>query len=93
MNAATQAHRVKLHESFFGLFGGPIAWFLQFCAGYALASEPCFRAGERLATPVPALQWTLLAMLLSMAAGIAVALLSLIVSWRGYHRTKDAASG
>jgi hypothetical protein len=93
MNAASQAQRAKLHESFFGLFGGPIAWFLQFCAGYALASEPCFRAGERLATPVPALQWTLLAMLLSMAAGIAVALLSLIVSWRGYRRTNDEASG
>jgi hypothetical protein len=93
MNAASQAQRVKLHESFFGLFGGPIAWFLQFCAGYALASEPCFRAGERLATPVPALQWTLLAMLVSMAAGIALALLSLIVSWRAYRRTKDEASG
>ena len=93
MNAASQAQRVKLHESFFGLFGGAIAWFLQFCAGYALASEPCFRAGERLATPVPALQWTLLAMLVSMAAGIALALLSLIVSWRAYRRTKDEASG
>jgi hypothetical protein len=93
MNAAPQAHRVKLHESFFGLFGGPIAWFLQFCAGYALASEPCFRAGERLAAPVPAMQWTLLAMLLSMTAGVAVALLSLIVSWRAYRRTKHEASG
>jgi hypothetical protein len=93
MNAAPLAHRSKLHESFFGLFGGPIAWFLQFCAGYTLASEPCFRAGERLATPVPALQWTLLAMCLSMTAGVAVALLSLIVSWRAYRRTKDEASG
>jgi hypothetical protein len=93
MNAATQAHRVKLHESFFALFGGPIAWFLQFCAGYALASEPCFRAGERLAAPVPALQWTLLAMILSMAAGIAIAVLSLFVSWRVYRRTKEEAHG
>jgi hypothetical protein len=89
MNAAPQAYRVKLHESFFGLFGGPIAWFLQLCAGYALASGPCFRGGERLAAPVPALQWTLLAMLLSMAAAVVIALLSLLVSWRAYRRTKD----
>jgi hypothetical protein len=93
MNAAPQAHRVKLHEGFFGLFGGPIAWFLQFCAGYALASEPCFRGGERLAAPVPALRWTLLAMILSMAAAAAIALLSLLVSWRAYRRTKDEAPG
>ena len=44
---------------------------------------------ERLAAPVPALQWTLLAMLLSMAAAVVIALLSLLVSWRTYRRTKD----
>jgi len=93
MNAAPQAHRVRLHESFFGLFGGPIAWFLQFCAGYALASEPCFRAAERVESPIPALQWTLPAMILSMAAAVAIALLSLLVSWRAYRRTQDEAAG
>jgi hypothetical protein len=93
MNAAPQGHRVKLHESFFGLFGGPIAWFLQFCGDYALSSEACFRDGERLAAPVPALQWTLLAMISWMAAAVAIALLSLLVSWRSYRRTYDEAPG
>ncbi len=93
MNAAPQAHRVKLHESFFGLLGGPIAWFLQFCAGYALASEPCFRGGARIAAPIPALQWTLPAMILSTAGAVAIALLALLVSWRAYRRTKDEAPG
>jgi hypothetical protein len=93
MSAAPQVYRAKLHESFFGLFAGPIAWFLQFCASYALASEPCFRGGERLAAPVPALQWTLLAMILSMAAAVVIALLSLLVSWRAYRRTKGEAPG
>jgi len=93
MNAAPHSRRVKLHESFFGLFGGPFAWYLQLCAGYALASEPCFRGGDRIVAPVPALQWTLAAMILSMAAAVVVALLSLLVSWRAYRRTQDEAPG
>jgi hypothetical protein len=44
---APQAGQVKLHETFFALFGGPIAWFLQLCAGFALSSEPCFVDGMR----------------------------------------------
>lgn len=84
---------MKRHESFFALFGGPLAWYLQLCAGYALASEPCFRSGGRLQAPVAALQWTWSAMLLSMAAAVAVALVSLTVSWRAYGRTKEEAPG
>jgi hypothetical protein len=93
MNAAPHAHRVKLHESFFGIFGGPLAWYLQLCSGYALASEPCFKAGDRVTAPIPALNWTLAAMILTVGAAVAIALLSLAVSRRAYQRTKDQASG
>jgi hypothetical protein len=77
----------KLRGSFFGLFGGPLAWFVQLCCGFALASQPCFRGGNRVAAPPPALQWTWPAMILLMAAAVAIALLSLLVSWRTFTRS------
>jgi hypothetical protein len=88
MNAAARnPGRGRLRESFFGLFGGPIAWFLQLCCGYALASQPCFRGGNRMTAPSPALQWTWPAMILLMAAAVAIALLSLMVSWHTFTRS------
>jgi hypothetical protein len=93
MNAASHTPRLKLRESFFGLFGGPLAWYLQLCAGYALASGPCFREGNRVTGPLPALQWSFVAMIFSIAAAVAVALLSAVISWRVYRRTKDEAPG
>jgi hypothetical protein len=90
---AGHAYRVRPRESFFALFGGPVAWFLQLCAGYALASEPCFRDGYRVAAPLPALQWTWPAMILVMALAIAISLLSLLVSWRTFKRTREDGAG
>jgi hypothetical protein len=90
---APQASRVKLHESFFALFGGPLAWYVQLCVGYALASKPCFWGGDRLVAPPPALHWTWAAMILAMAAAVAVALLSLLISWRAYQRTHTKVPG
>jgi hypothetical protein len=43
---------------FFALFGGPLAWFLQLNAGFALASQPCFQNGERTGMPHLAADWT-----------------------------------
>jgi hypothetical protein len=93
MNASPHPHRIPLHESFFGLFGGPLAWYLQLNAGYALASAPCFRDGIRLATPIPPLQWTMPALVLLTVGAFVVALLSLLVSWRALRRIKTEASG
>jgi hypothetical protein len=90
-HSAPYAGRVKQHESFFSLFGGPLAWYLQLCAGYALASQPCFRDRHRVAVPLPALQWTWTAMVLAMIAAVALALLSLLVSWRVFRRTGEEA--
>ncbi len=87
------AQRVRPHESFFGLFGGPLAWYLQLCAGYALANQPCFRDGHRVVLPLAALEWTWPAMILAMIAAVAVALLSLLVSWRTLRRTRGKLPG
>jgi hypothetical protein len=87
-HSAPRSARVKLVESLFGLLGGPIAWYLQLCGGYALASEPCFRAGHRTSAPPPGLNWTWPTMILLMAAAVAIALVSLLVSWHAFKRTR-----
>jgi hypothetical protein len=90
---APRPQRARLHETFFALFGGPIAWFVQLCGGYALASEPCFRAGQRTLAPAAGLYWTWPGMIGLMLAAISIALLSLLVSWRAFRRTRDEALG
>jgi hypothetical protein len=90
---APQAHRVGLLESLFGVLGGPLAWYLQLCAGYALASQPCFRGGVRVTAPLRTAQWTWPAMILAMLAAVAVALLALLISWRAFRRTRSEAQG
>jgi len=74
---APQAGRVPLHESFFGLFGGPLAWFAQLCFGFALASQPCFVDGDRSWRPSAGSQWALPAMWGAMGAAILSALAAL----------------
>jgi predicted histidine transporter YuiF (NhaC family) len=75
------------------VLGGPLAWYLQLCSGYALASQPCFRDGLRMAAPLRTAQWTWPAMILIMIAAMVVALLALLVSWRTFQRTRTEASG
>jgi hypothetical protein len=82
---------VRPHESFFALFGGAIAWFIQLNAGFALASQPCFVAGTRVLS-LPH-DWTRPAMLIMIGASCAVALLATFISWRAYERTKDESAG
>jgi Na+-driven multidrug efflux pump len=74
---------MRLHESFFALFGGPLAWFIQLTASFALVSQMCLRGGER--------TWT--AMIAVTVAACLIALLATLVSWRAYARTKDEKAG
>jgi hypothetical protein len=90
---APQAQRVTLPEIIFGVLGGPLAWYLQLCAGYALASQPCFRDGLRMTAPLMGAQWTWHAMILTSIAAVGVALLAFLVSWRAFQRTQAEASG
>jgi hypothetical protein len=90
---APQAQRVTPHESLFALLGGPLAWYLQLCAGYALASQPCFHGGLRVTAPLRAAPWTRSAMILVMLAAVTVALLALFISWRAYRRAQSESAG
>jgi hypothetical protein len=86
---APHAQRMSLGESAFCLAGAPIAWFLQLLIGYALASEPCFRQGERLVEVPISRHWTWPAMVVLTVAAVAVSLAALYVARRAYLRTRD----
>jgi hypothetical protein len=90
---APHAGRVSSGESFFGLFAGPLAWFVQLSCGYALASQPCFREGSRTAAPPPALHWTWPAMVMLTIAAVAVSLVAFGVSMRAFNRTRHETEG
>jgi hypothetical protein len=77
----------QLHESFFALFGGPLAWLMQLCLGYALASEPCFPGAERRVALPAHLMWTRGAIALAMIAACVIALLACASSVRSYRRS------
>jgi hypothetical protein len=87
--SSPKRHAMASYESFFALFGGPLAWFLQLNAGFALASQPCFQNGERTAVPHLGADWTWPAMIASMIIACAIALLATLLSWRAYARTED----
>jgi amino acid transporter len=86
-------HQLSLGEALFSLFGGPLAWFVQLCAGYALATWPCFPEDQRTLLPAAGYAWSLPAMVALLIAGVLVALVAFGVSWRAYARTRDEAGG
>jgi hypothetical protein len=90
---APHAERMSVGEIYFGLFAAPFAWLLQLACGYALASEPCFRAGQRSSVPPVALQWTWPAMIVLTAAAIAISIAAFIVSQRAFERTRREHPG
>jgi hypothetical protein len=77
----------------FGLVGGPLGWYVQLCAGYALASWPCFPTDERTVAPIRGYDWTWPAMTVALLAGAAVALAALFVSYQAFRRAQHASSG
>lgn len=89
-NATSATHSV-LHESFFALFGGPIAWFLQLCAGYVLASTPCWQGGEPVMHSPLASQSPWAGMAGSTIA-VLIALGAMLLSLRVHRQARDAAS-
>jgi amino acid transporter len=90
---APHAGRVSSGESIFGLFAGPLAWFVQLCCGYVLASEPCFQEGSRTAAPPPALHWTWPAMVVLTLVAVVVSLAAFGVSMRAFNRTRHETEG
>jgi hypothetical protein len=72
---------------------GPLAWFVQLCAGYGLASWACFPHDARRALPLSGWNWTFPAMVALLVLGVIVALAALLVSWRTLERTREEAEG
>jgi len=72
----------------FGVGGGPLAWFLQLNAGYALASWPCFPGVHRMQAPMEGYGWSWPLMVAIMFAATLIALAALWVSWRNFQKTR-----
>jgi hypothetical protein len=90
---APHRHRVSAFESAFGLLGGPGAWFVQLCAGYAMASWPCFPRDEHRFLPEPAYAWTWSAIVAVSIAATIVSVAAYVVSRRTYNRVQDEGHG
>jgi hypothetical protein len=90
---APQRQRVSGLELAFAVAGGPVAWFLQFNAGYALASWPCFPGDHRMQLPMDGYAWSFPVMVAAMIAGVIIALTALWVSWRALRKTRDEGPG
>ncbi|MDB6086495.1 MAG: hypothetical protein JWN43_4376 [Gammaproteobacteria bacterium] len=90
---APLADRVTPYQVFVGLCGGPLAWFVQLCVGYALASQPCFANGSPAIQPSVHLHWTSQAIAAVMLLAVAMAIISFLVSWGAYRRTRHEGGG
>ena len=84
---------VSAFESVFGLLGGPAAWFAQLCAGYAMASWPCFPREEHHILPEPDYAWTWAAIVAVSIVAIGVSLGAFAVSRRIYNRVQGECRG
>jgi hypothetical protein len=71
---ASQRNVRSPRQSLFTVLGGPLAWFVQLNADFALASNPCFFDNERSVVPHLSYDWTWRTMIVIAAAAIAVAL-------------------
>ncbi|HEY3731020.1 MAG TPA: hypothetical protein VGL28_07130 [Steroidobacteraceae bacterium] len=90
---APHRDRVSMLAALFGLVGGPLAWFIEVCVGYALASPPCFTNTSRATRPAPQLDWTWPAMIGLMVLCVLVALVACAVSYRALLRTRTESQG
>ena len=90
LHTQPRAEQGELHESFFALFAGPLAWLVQLYAGYVLASQSCFPGSERRLTLPAHLVWTRPAIAAVVVAACLVSLLALASSLRSYRRSTDA---
>ncbi len=89
---AQHTDRVRSFQIAWGLLGGPGAWYLQLCAGYALASGPCFAHDTRLVSPLAGFAWTWPALVAVLIGGVVVALAACWVSWRVLRSTQREPS-
>ncbi len=84
---APHAERVGLWRIAFGITAGPVAWFIQVCAGEALATEPCFPDGQRYPMPPTSLDWSWPALVILLVLCVLLAFAAFLTSWRTYQAT------
>ena len=87
------AKRVALWQVAFGIVAGPAAWFVQVCAGEALASEPCFPDGHRYLAPAAGLSWTWPALIALLVLCALVAFAAFLLAWRVYQAIRTESGG
>jgi hypothetical protein len=76
----------------FAIVGGPLAWFFELNAGYALASGPCFPGAQRLIRPLPGFSWSTPLLIVLLVVCTLVAFAAFWTSWRDLRKTRDSAS-
>ena len=82
-----QLKRASTLATAFGLWAGPLAWFIQVCAGAALASWPCYPLDSPRLTPPSGYGWTWGTVIGISLAAVVISLLALFVSRAIYERT------
>lgn len=86
---APQRARLPPLEALFLLTAPPIAWFVQLCVGYTLASAPCFAAqARRLQVPASA-AWTRPAMVIALLVALLICLYVWLRAWRVFTATRN----
>jgi len=85
-----RAERLSSLTAFFIVFGGPIAWFIQLCAGEMLTSWPCFPSMDRLPEPIAGYHWTRAAAVIVLVLCAIVAIAAGLVALSTYRRVSDA---
>jgi hypothetical protein len=90
-HAAPHRHRVGLSALFFGLAAAPAAWNAQLLFSVGLSAHACYPRDVPLELPIWSNLWG--ALLGIGVAGIALAVLGGLVSFRNWRLTFDEAPG
>jgi hypothetical protein len=90
---APQRERASTFASAFGLLGGPLAWFVQLCAGYGLSSWSCFPKDERGLAPLVGVSWSWPTMVVLLVASVVIATAAFFAAYGNFRRTRDEGHG
>jgi len=90
---APHRERASTVGSAFGLLGGPLAWFVQLCAGYGLASWSCFPKDQRGVVPVVGVSWSWPTMVVLLVVSVIIAVAAFFAAYRNFQQTRDEGHG
>ncbi len=88
---APHRHRVGLAALFFGLAAAPVAWNAQLLFGVALSAHACYPRDVPLELPIWSGLWGILVAI--DVAGIVLAIIGGVVSFRSWRLTFEEAAG